>query len=87
VALSRDTTVDAERRQVELWRRMSSVEKAAIVTAATEDALALALAGIRQRHPAATERECFLRLAEMRLGPALVRMVYGDAAAVLDVPR
>jgi hypothetical protein len=84
VILSRDTDRRAERRQVEVWRRMSPAEKAALVTRATEDALMLALAGIRQRHPGASERECFLRLAEIRLGASLVRAVYSDAAAVLD---
>lgn len=84
VILSRDTTPAAERRQIELWRRMSSVEKAALVTHATEDALTLAFAGIRQRHPGASKRECFLRLAEMRLGASRVRTVYADAAAIPD---
>jgi len=84
MALSRDTTPEVERRQVALWRAMSSVEKAALVTRATADALALALAGIRQRYPEASERECFLRLAEMQLGASLVRRVYADAADVLD---
>jgi hypothetical protein len=84
VILSRDTSPVAERRQIEAWRQMSSVEKAALVTRATEDVMSLALAGIRQRHPDASERECFLRLAELRLGPALVRTVYADAAAILD---
>jgi hypothetical protein len=82
--LSRDTSADIERLQIEVWRRMSPLEKAGIVSQATSDVTALALAGIRQRHPGASDRECFLRLAELRLGPALARAVYPDAAQVLD---
>lgn len=81
--LSRDTSIDAERRQIEVWRCMSPAEKAEIVSQATSDVLTLAMSGIRQRHPGASERDCFLRLAELQLGPALVRVVYPDAAQVL----
>jgi hypothetical protein len=62
---------------------MSPLEKAEIVSQATRDALSLALAGIRQRHPDASERECFIRLAALQLGPTLVRTVYPDACQIL----
>jgi len=81
--LARDTSVDAERLQIEAWRRMSPLEKAEIVSQATSDTLTLALSGIRQRHPDASERECFIRLAALRLGPTLVREVYPDASQIL----
>jgi hypothetical protein len=82
--LSRDTTAEAERAQIEAWRQMSPLEKADVVSQATSDALTLALAGIRQRYSGASERECFLRLAEFTLGPQLVRQVYRDASQILD---
>ena len=81
--LARDTTADAERVQIDAWRRMSPLEKAEIVSQATSDTLTLALSGIRQRHPGASERECFVRLAALQLGPALVRAVYPDASQIL----
>jgi hypothetical protein len=81
--LSRDTSADVERFQIEAWRRMSPLEKAGIMSQATSDALALALSGIRQRHPAASARECFIRLAALQLGPTLVRQVYPDASQIL----
>ena len=84
--LSRDTSDDVERLQVDAWRRMSTLEKAGIMSQATTDALTLALAGIRQRHPGASERECFIRLAALQLGPTLVRQVYPDASQILG-PR
>ena len=81
--LSRDTSADVERRQIEAWRRMSPLQKAEIVNQPSRDALTLAMAGIRQRHPGASERECFIRLAALQLGPALVRTVYADASEIL----
>ena len=84
--LSRDTSADVERLQIEAWRRMSPLEKAGIMSQATSDALTLALSGIRQRHPGASARECFIRLAALRLGPTLVRQVYPDASQILGPP-
>jgi hypothetical protein len=81
--LSRDTSTDVERLQIEAWRRMSPLEKAAIMSQATSDALTLARSGIRQRYPGASERECFIRLAALQLGRILVRQVYPDASQIL----
>jgi len=81
--LSRDTSAEVERLQIEAWRRMTPVEKAAAMSQATRDVVTLALSGIRQRHPDASDRECFIRLAALQLGPTLVRQVYPDAAQIL----
>jgi hypothetical protein len=83
--LSRDTTADSERKQIELWRRLSSVEKAALVTNASTAVMTLAMAGIRHRHPKASDRECFLRLAALTLGAELTRTVYPDAHDIADL--
>ena len=83
--LARDTTLEAERMQVDAWRTMSPADKAALVGHATRATLDLAMAGIRHRHPAASPRECFLRLATLTLGRTLACSVYPDAAE-LDVP-
>ncbi|HWF84918.1 MAG TPA: hypothetical protein VG222_08735, partial [Vicinamibacterales bacterium] len=55
--LTGDTTRDVERQQVDTWRRLSSVEKARLVSDATRAVLTLAAAGIQQRYPGASERE------------------------------
>jgi hypothetical protein len=81
--LSRDTSADVERLQIQAWRRMSPLEKAGIMSQATSDAVTLALAGIRQRYPGVSERECFIRLAALQLGPTIVRQVYPDASQIL----
>jgi hypothetical protein len=83
--LSQDTDSETERIQIEIWRGMSPLQKARLVSDATRTAQELALAGIRQRHPAASERECFLRLAVLQMGPDLVRSVYPDAADLLGL--
>jgi hypothetical protein len=82
--LSDDTTRAAEDEQVRRWRGMSSIEKARLITDLSQAADAMALAGIRHRHPTASPRECFLRLAILKLGRELACRVYPDASHVLD---
>ena len=78
--LSSDTSLAAECAQVELWRKMSPLEKARTVTEISRAVQELSLAGIRLRHPEASERECLLRLAIIKLGRQLACEVYPEAA-------
>jgi len=78
--LSLDTSAAIERRQVEAWRGMSPAEKLQLVSDATQAVIDLSLAGIRRRHPAASDRECFLRFACIVLGRDVARTVYPDVA-------
>ena len=80
--LSTDTSADVEAIQIDLWKRMSSVEKASAVSAVSIAAQELSLAGIRLRHPAASEAECLIRLAILKLGSDLARRVYPEADAL-----
>ncbi len=82
--LAVDSSPDAERLQVERWRAMTPQEKAHTVSALTRAVQELSLAGIRQRHPHASEHECLLRLAELKLGRRLTELAYPDAAVLLD---
>jgi hypothetical protein len=72
-----DTSSDAERVLIDLYRRMTPAEKLRRV-AELNEAAALARAGLRLRDPRADEREIFLRLASLRLGSAMVELVYGQ---------
>ena len=83
--LSADTTADIEQRQVEAWRRLSPVERLRLVSDTTRAVMELSLAGISRRHPQASERECFLRLAALRLGVDTTQQVYPDAAHLTDL--
>jgi hypothetical protein len=83
--LSADTTAEIEQRQIEAWRRLSPLERLRLVSETTRAVTNLALAEIRRRHPGASERECFLRLAAIRLGVNATRRIYPDAAEVPDL--
>ena len=61
--LSRDTSGRLERLQINAWRALSSVEIAQLVARASRLSRALALAGLRERHPGASDRELVARLA------------------------
>lgn len=72
-----DTSPAADRMQFERLRAMSPEERGAILTALTLTVQELALAGLRQRYPDATEDELWLRLAVRRLGSDVVQRVTG----------
>lgn len=63
---------------------MSAADKAALVTGLTRAACAMAAAGVRQRHPEASPREHFLRLAVILLGADLARRAYPDSVQVIS---
>jgi len=74
--LSGDTTAAAERIQVEIWRRMSSLERAQVITGAYQAARAFAFAGLRARHPEASERKLVALYVELTAGSDLARQAY-----------
>lgn len=82
--LSADTSPAIERLQIEAWRRMSPLDRLRAANALSRHVQALALAGIRHRHPQASERECFLRLAAIKLGRERTVQLYPDAAGMFD---
>jgi hypothetical protein len=84
--LAFDTPLEVERRQIEAWRRMTPAQKAATVTGLTKAAYALTWAGVRHRHPDASERELFLRVAIVTLGPDLACAAYPDARPYVPAP-
>jgi hypothetical protein len=76
--LSRDTSAEAEQLQVEIWRRMSHIERAQVITGACRAARAFAFAGLRARHPDASERMLVALYAELTAGPELARRAYPE---------
>lgn len=82
--LTSDTSLEIEARQIETWREMSPAQKAQLIASLSRAARELALAGVRHRHPNASPREQFLRLAVVTLGPDLARAAYPEIA-VLDL--
>ena len=76
--LSADTDAATEERQVARWREMSSVEVASLVAGACRAARAMAMAGLRERFPEASEPELIARYAALTLGDDLARRVYPE---------
>ena len=72
-----DTKPDAEHVWLDLMRRASPEKKLYMVGQMNEAIRALALEGLRARHPSATPDELRRRLADLVLGPELAAKVYG----------
>ena len=81
--LSSDSSLEIEAIQIALWNKMSPLDKARRVSELTRAVQELSLAGIRQRHTEASERECMLRLAALKLGPALAHRAYPEFTVLL----
>lgn len=75
--LSSDTDPEAERIQMEIYRRMPRWRKIELIVEANETARQLALAGLRARHPNASPEEILRRLFGLMLGEELATEVYG----------
>ena len=74
-----DTHPDAAALQLAIMREMPIWRKMAVIESLNETVKALALSGLRARHPDATPEQLFRLYAELRLGAELARKVYGDA--------
>jgi hypothetical protein len=72
-----DTTPDVEERQIEGLRRLTPARRLALAGELTLAVRQLALAGLRQRYPAATPTMLRRRLADLLLGPEMAARVYG----------
>lgn len=72
-----DTSAEVAARQVEIWRSMTYAERAQVVEELNADVQRMAETGVRLRHPDATDREVFLRVAALRNGRDLSVAVYG----------
>ena len=73
-----DTTPEAWEFYLGLLRKLTPAEKMQRVFEWSEVVRQFHLAGLRERHPGADEREIFLRAARIKLGDELFRKVYGD---------
>lgn len=74
---SSDTDAAAEELQFEIWGRMSAQEKVVLTFQLCEFARQLALQGLRERHPQASERELVLRLAAQNLDRETMIRAFG----------
>jgi hypothetical protein len=82
--LSDDTSPEIEAMQIEAWRAMTPGERLTLVANASRSLRRLALAGLRARHPDATELELVHRFAIQTLGPELALRVYPGIERLLE---
>lgn len=72
-----DTHPEMEDLQIRLLREAPGWRKMEMLAAMNAAARKLALAGLRQRYPSATEAELQRKLADLVLGEELAAKVYG----------
>ena len=77
--LSPDTHPDVERLQIERLRGMPAWRKMALMAEMGLSVRIVALAGLRQRHPADTPARRRRRLADLLLGYELANRAYGPS--------
>lgn len=72
-----DTPPALREAHAQLLARLSPPQRLQRVRDLTRAANLMALAGLRRRHPEASERDLLLHLAVLRLGADLVERAYG----------
>lgn len=75
-----DTHPKMEALQIQLWRQASPTQKMNMLAQLNASARMLALTGLRQHFPQASEAELRRKLADLLLGEDLARKVYGEAS-------
>ena len=81
---SADTSEHVERMLFAAYREMTVAEKLRRVAELNRACHVVALMGLRERYPGASEQELGLRLGILRLGRDLMRKVYGFAPGEPD---
>jgi hypothetical protein len=76
--ISRDTSKECDALVTRLYRDMPMAKKARLLFDTMRKGQQLALAGIRQLHPDADEKQIWHLWAKQYLGEELYRQAYGD---------
>lgn len=77
-----DTTEEAQALQDEIYRRLGGRERMAVTLRLSATVRAVAMAGIRQRHPDYDDAQVRRALARLLCGDALVRQFWPEADLV-----
>ncbi len=72
-----DTSPEMQQGLVEIWRAMTPSQELEIVAELNRDTDRMAEAGVRSRHPEATDRDVVLRVAALRNGRDLSVAAFG----------
>lgn len=82
--VSSDTSPEQLERHAAIIRAMSSEQRAAAFRSLDRGVRRLAMAGLRHRHPEASERELIVRLCAQVHGVETARRVYGGVPEDLE---
>jgi hypothetical protein len=74
----RDTTPDAHRAQIEIWRAMSPARRVRLAIEMSERAREIAIAGVMNREPGISPEAARRRVLRQILGDALFEAAYGS---------
>jgi hypothetical protein len=74
---SPDTSPEAERVLIELLRQAPAWRRLQLADHMSSTARSLTMAGLRARHPGASDVELRRRFADIHLGPELASKIYG----------
>ena len=77
-SLYNDTHPQIEALQIQLWRQATPTRKMEMVAQLNKSARTLALTGLRDLFPQASEAELHFKLAVLLLGEEIARKAYGD---------
>ena len=73
-----DTSPEAEKVLIDILRNMSPQQKGDLIFGTLQMGRDIWMAGLRDRHPNATDEQIRLLYAKERLGDQLFGQVYGD---------
>ncbi len=76
---AKDTTTQTDKVLIDAYRKMSSADKFFQIFEAYRMGRMLKMAGLRQLHPDAGEKEIWYMWAKQHLGEKLFNEVYGDS--------
>jgi hypothetical protein len=77
-----DTSPEADAAQVDAYRRLSGAERVAITYRLNESVRALAVAGIRARHPSYDQDHVHRALVRLLFGDSFAREIWPDEPLV-----
>ena len=80
--MSADTSPDAARVQAAIYRRMTPAQRCELAARMSAEVRAIALAGIRRRHPDYDEQQARFALFRLVRGDEMFRRAWATAAVL-----